>query len=148
MRLTIIENGSQLDGEAWKEVTDMIAQSDQQAGIEKLRTLLDDPETLTGIEQFVSKLPELNATMELVTGFLSSSSRMADNANGIVEVEAMDLVTGQILPHRMASGQVSLEDLAHNRAPMQVALVMDCSGSMYGRNLDAARAAASSNIAD
>ena len=64
------------------------------------------------------------------------------NANGIVEVEAMDLVTGQILPHRMASGQVSLEDLAHNRAPMQVALVMDCSGSMYGQNIVDARAAA------
>ncbi|MFK7930726.1 MAG: VWA domain-containing protein, partial [Myxococcota bacterium] len=66
------------------------------------------------------------------------------NANGIVEVEAMDLVTGQILPHRMASGQVSLEDLAHNRAPMQVALIMDCSGSMYGQNITDARAAATS----
>ena len=42
----------------------------------------------------------------------------------------MDLSTGQILPHRLASGQVSLEDLANNRAPMQVALVIDCSGSM------------------
>jgi molecular chaperone DnaK len=64
------------------------------------------------------------------------------NANGIVEVEAMDLLTGQILPHRMASGQVSLEDLAHNRAPMQVALIMDCSGSMYGKNLTDAQSAA------
>lgn len=64
------------------------------------------------------------------------------NANGIVEVEAMDLVTGQILPHRLAAGQVTLEDLANNRAPMQVALVMDCSGSMYGKNIDQAKAAA------
>jgi molecular chaperone DnaK (HSP70)/uncharacterized protein YegL len=64
------------------------------------------------------------------------------NANGIVEVEAMDLMTGQILPHRMASGQVSLEDLAHNRAPMQVALIMDCSGSMYGQAIADARVAA------
>ena len=64
------------------------------------------------------------------------------NANGIVEVEAMDLGTGQILPHRIAGGNVSLEDLAHNRAPMQVALVMDCSGSMYGANIANARAAA------
>jgi molecular chaperone DnaK len=64
------------------------------------------------------------------------------NANGIVEVEAMDLLTGQILPHRMASGQISLHDLALNRAPMQVALLMDCSGSMYGANLENARAAA------
>ncbi|MEZ4323155.1 MAG: Hsp70 family protein, partial [Myxococcota bacterium] len=64
------------------------------------------------------------------------------NANGIVEVEAMDLETGQILPHRLAAGQVTLEDLAHNRAPMQVALVMDCSGSMYGSNIHQAKAAA------
>ena len=66
------------------------------------------------------------------------------NANGIVEVEAMDLLTGQILPHRLASGQVSLEDLAHNRAPMHVALIMDCSGSMYGQNIADAKAAAAS----
>jgi molecular chaperone DnaK len=64
------------------------------------------------------------------------------NANGIVEVEAMDLSSGQILPHRLAAGQVTLEDLAHNRAPMQVALVMDCSGSMYGANIRDAKAAA------
>ncbi len=64
------------------------------------------------------------------------------NSNGIVEVEAMDLSTGQILPHRLAGGNVTLEDLAHNRAPMQVALIMDCSGSMYGGNITAARAAA------
>jgi len=64
------------------------------------------------------------------------------NSNGIVEVEAMDLETGQILPHRLAAGQVTLEDLAHNRAPMQVALVMDCSGSMYGANIQNAKAAA------
>ncbi|MFT6142220.1 MAG: molecular chaperone DnaK (HSP70)/uncharacterized protein YegL [Myxococcota bacterium] len=64
------------------------------------------------------------------------------NANGIVEVEAMDLATGQILPHRLAGGQVTLEDLAQNRAPMQVALVIDCSGSMYGRTIKDAKAAA------
>ncbi len=64
------------------------------------------------------------------------------NANGIVEVEAMDLQTGQILPHRLAAGNVTLEDIASNRAPMQVALVMDCSGSMYGANIAAAKQAA------
>ncbi len=68
------------------------------------------------------------------------------NANGIVEVEAMDLATGQILPHRLAGGKVSLEDLAHDRAPMQVALIMDCSGSMYGANIENARKAATSFI--
>jgi molecular chaperone DnaK len=64
------------------------------------------------------------------------------NSNGIVEVEAMDLENGQILPHRLAGGQVTLEDLAHNRAPMQVALIMDCSGSMYGQNIENAKKAA------
>ncbi|MEQ1503747.1 MAG: Hsp70 family protein [Myxococcota bacterium] len=64
------------------------------------------------------------------------------NSNGIVEIEAMDLENGQILPYRPASGGTTLEDLAHNRAPMQVALVMDCSGSMYGNNIDNAKRAA------
>lgn len=64
------------------------------------------------------------------------------NANGIVEVEAMDLSSGQVLPHRLAGGQTSLEDVAHNRAPMQVALVIDCSGSMYGANIAEAKKAA------
>ncbi|MDP2305314.1 MAG: Hsp70 family protein [Pseudomonadota bacterium] len=64
------------------------------------------------------------------------------NANGIVEVEAMDLDSGQTLAHRLAAGAVTLEDLARNRAPMNIVLVMDCSGSMYGRNIDEARKAA------
>jgi molecular chaperone DnaK len=64
------------------------------------------------------------------------------NANGIVEVEAMDLVTGQNLAHRLAGGQVTLDDVAHSRIPMQVALVMDCSGSMYGPPLQQAKTAA------
>ncbi len=63
------------------------------------------------------------------------------NANGIVEVEAMDLLTGQTLAHRLASGQVTLEDVANNRIPMHIALIMDCSGSMYGWNLNEARKA-------
>lgn len=64
------------------------------------------------------------------------------NANGIVEVEAMDLNTGQTLAHRLAQGGVSLEDLARNKVPMQIALLVDCSGSMYGNNIRDARAAA------
>jgi Mg-chelatase subunit ChlD len=64
------------------------------------------------------------------------------NANGIVEVEAMDLDSGQTLAHRLAAGQVTLEDLAKNRAPMNIVLLVDCSGSMYGRNLEDARKAA------
>ncbi len=64
------------------------------------------------------------------------------NANGIVEVEAMDLKSGQILAHRLAAGNTTLEDLARNRAPIHMALLIDCSGSMYGRNIQDAKAAA------
>ena len=60
------------------------------------------------------------------------------NANGIVEVEAMDLSTGQLLPHRMSGGEVSLGDIAAGHAPLQVALVVDCSGSMFGLGFAAA----------
>ncbi len=68
------------------------------------------------------------------------------NANGIVEVEAMDLKSGQVLAHRLAAGNTTLEDLARNRAPIQMALIIDCSGSMYGRNIQDARAAAKAFI--
>lgn len=68
------------------------------------------------------------------------------NANGIVEVEAMDLRSGQTLAHRLAAGHITLEDLARNRIPMQMALVMDCSGSMYGQSIDDAKVAARSFV--
>jgi len=64
------------------------------------------------------------------------------NANGIVEVEAMDLNTGQTLAHRVATSTVSLEDVARNRIPVHVALLVDSSGSMYGRYMEHARDAA------
>ena len=67
------------------------------------------------------------------------------NANGIVEVEAMDLRSGQTLAHRLAAG-ITLEDLARNRIPMQMALIMDCSGSMYGQSIDDAKKAARSFV--
>ncbi len=80
----------------------------------------------------------------------SSESRLAVtyryNANGIVEVEAMDLTSGQTLAHRLAAGQVTLDDIARNRVPMQIALIMDCSGSMYGTNMVEARKAASAFV--
>ncbi len=68
------------------------------------------------------------------------------NANGIVEVEAMDLRSGQTLAHRLAAGHVTLEDLAKNRIPMQVVLLMDCSGSMYGQSIEDAKKAAESFV--
>ncbi len=68
------------------------------------------------------------------------------NANGIVEVEAMDIDSGQTLAHRLAAGAVTLDDLARDRAPMCVALLVDCSGSMYGRNIEEAKKAATAFV--
>ena len=64
------------------------------------------------------------------------------NSNGIVEVEAKDVTEGRVLSHQMAAGHMTLEDIARNRVPMQIALVMDCSGSMYGTSIREARKAA------
>ncbi len=61
------------------------------------------------------------------------------NANAIVEVEAMDLESGQTLPYRIASAKISLADIAGGRAPHQVVLVVDSSGSMYGAGMAEAR---------
>jgi molecular chaperone DnaK len=81
----------------------------------------------------------------------SSESRLAVtfryNANGIVEVEAMDLGSGQTLAHRLAASEVTLDDIARNRVPMQLALIVDCSGSMYGTNINEARKAARAFVA-
>jgi molecular chaperone DnaK len=64
------------------------------------------------------------------------------NHNAIVEVEAMDLGSGQILPFRVANDKVTLHDIAQGRTPHQVVLVVDGSGSMYGPRIAEARAAA------
>ncbi len=66
------------------------------------------------------------------------------NVNGIVEVEAMDLTSGQTLPHRLSTGTLTLEDLIHGRVPQHIVLLVDCSGSMYGPKIDSARRAAAS----
>jgi molecular chaperone DnaK len=60
------------------------------------------------------------------------------NSNAIVEVEAMDLQTGQILPFRVATNRVTLADIAEGRTPHQVILALDSSGSMYGGALRSA----------
>lgn len=56
------------------------------------------------------------------------------NANGIVEIEALDVTTGQTLPHRVADEETTLEDLVQNRVPTSIGLILDCSGSMYGES--------------
>lgn len=62
-------------------------------GIERLNALLDDPETLAGLESFVDKLPDLNAAIDLISSFFASSSRIAENTNGILRT-ARDAFVG------------------------------------------------------
>jgi molecular chaperone DnaK len=57
------------------------------------------------------------------------------NANGIVEIDAIDVTTGQTLPHRVADTETTLEDVVNNRVPTEIGLILDCSGSMYGEPL-------------
>jgi molecular chaperone DnaK (HSP70) len=68
------------------------------------------------------------------------------NENGIVEVECMDLNNGASLGHRLSKSAISLEDLARNNVPLHIALLLDCSGSMYGQSITEARRAAQSFI--
>ena len=68
------------------------------------------------------------------------------NENGIVEVECLDLNNGQTLGHRMSKSGVSLEDLARDNVPVHIALLVDCSGSMYGQSISEARRAAKTFI--
>lgn len=65
------------------------------------------------------------------------------NANQIIEVEAWDLLTNQRLQKGRKEGEVDLNQLKYGMKS-QVALLLDCSGSMSGLKMqDAQRAAAS-----
>jgi molecular chaperone DnaK len=54
------------------------------------------------------------------------------NQNGMVEVEAMDTESRRVLPHRLSPGNITLQDVVNDRTPVQIAVLMDCSGSVYG----------------
>ncbi|MDE0315383.1 MAG: Hsp70 family protein [Candidatus Poribacteria bacterium] len=68
------------------------------------------------------------------------------NANGVIEVEAEDADNKKILPIRKKEGDIDWEMYETPEAvamPMDIALAIDCSGSMGGGSLDDAKAAAS-----
>ena len=47
--------------------------------------LLKDPATAHSVAEFLEKLPDLNATLDVLRSFVVSSSRLADNASDIVQ---------------------------------------------------------------
>ena len=63
------------------------------------------------------------------------------NANGIVEVEATDLVDSKMLSHRISADRYTLKDVLNDQIPAHIAVIVDSSGSMYGEPMDAARIA-------
>jgi uncharacterized protein YjgD (DUF1641 family) len=62
----------------------MIANTEQDEAARRLQALLSDPETVAALEGAIEKLPEFTAAVGLLSSFLASSSRIAENANGIV----------------------------------------------------------------
>lgn len=65
----------------------MIADADPTGddGRVALERLMQDPETAASVAEFLRKLPELNAAVDVLRDFVHSSSRLADNAADIVQ---------------------------------------------------------------
>ena len=65
------------------------------------------------------------------------------NANGVIKVEAEDLLSGKKLPKRKKEGDIDWESLITPAPmPMDIALLLDCSGSMSGGKISDAKDAA------
>ena len=68
------------------------------------------------------------------------------NADGVIEVEAEDVGSKRVLPIRKKVKDIDWEALVAPESvsiPMDIGLVIDCSGSMSGGEIDDAKAAAS-----
>ena len=73
------------------------------------------------------------------------------NADGVIEVAAEDVETKKVLPIRDKVGDIDWDSYETPEAvamPMDIALAIDCSGSMSGGELDDAKAAASRFLDD
>ena len=65
------------------------------------------------------------------------------DASGVIDVEAEDVLSGRVLPKRKKEENIDWESLvAPAPVPMDIALVIDCSGSMWGREISEAKKAA------
>lgn len=58
--------------------------SGPKASLDRLARILDDDDAFNGLERFIETLPDLNATLELVSQFVGAAPRIAENANQIV----------------------------------------------------------------
>ena len=74
--------------------TDMIAESQQDEATRRLQAMLSDPDTVAALEGAIEKLPEFTAAVGLLSSFLANSSRIAENANGIVNTAREALGNG------------------------------------------------------
>ncbi len=64
------------------------------------------------------------------------------DASGVIDVEAEDVLSGRVLPKRKKEEDIDWESLvAPAPVPMDIALVIDCSGSMEGREIRDAKKA-------
>lgn len=65
----------------------MIADADATGddGRAALERLMEDPATVSSLAEFLRRLPELNAALDVLRDFVHSSSRLADNAADIVQ---------------------------------------------------------------
>ena len=63
------------------------------------------------------------------------------NEHGIVEVEAKDIHTNKTLLHRKSGLRFPVEKLLTRRAPAKIAIIQDCSGSLYGQSMEELREA-------
>ncbi|MEN1704387.1 MAG: DUF1641 domain-containing protein, partial [Planctomycetota bacterium] len=76
---------------------------------ESIARLLEDDQVAQSLEELVGKLPELNAVLDIMRQFVTSSSRLADNANDIIRTAKDGFGNGKSLADRVGELQTAAE---------------------------------------